>query len=103
MKDKNQWFQLVFQCRINPQSVDNAHSETLISLEHKGRFCIDENFANDQLTWIIPSETADITYIRDNIICYGMMARKTEFNPKELSSSEWWQCSICRDIKHDLV
>ncbi len=35
--DKKQWYQLVFQCRVNPASVGRAYQETLIKNEYKGK------------------------------------------------------------------
>ena len=67
-----------------------AHRETLIYKEYRAQVRIDENVSKDELEWVIPAETAAAAYIRDNVICYGLMIRKTDCDPKELSVSKWW-------------
>jgi hypothetical protein len=99
--DKKQWYQLIFQCRVNPASVGPAHPETLIDKNHKDKIRIDENFSNDQLEWVIHAETADPAFIRDNIVCYGLMIRKSDCDPKRLPVSKWWHYSTCNNLTYD--
>ena len=50
--NKTKWFQLVFQCRVNPKCVKKIEAETLLALDHKN-VQIDPNFNNKELEWIL--------------------------------------------------
>jgi hypothetical protein len=93
---------LVFQCRVNPRSVGEARPETSLNNEvSKRTVVIDANFSNRELEWIIPAETAEIEFIQENIICYGMMIRISEGDPKDLPSSKWWIHALHRDHPYE--
>ncbi|CAF1526108.1 unnamed protein product [Adineta steineri] len=85
------WYQLVFQCRVNPTSIALIRPETILATEHKTEV-IDKNFKNGELEWTIIAEN-DQDFIKDNIICYGMMMRTSKVNPKDLTPSKWWKKS----------
>ncbi|CAF1383711.1 unnamed protein product [Adineta ricciae] len=89
------WYQLVFQCRVNPSSIKKIGPETLIHDQYKATVTIDPNFSNTELEWIIIGEDAE-EYIKNNIICYGLMMRVSDVDPSTLSSSKWWKRSHCQ-------
>ncbi|CAF1233824.1 unnamed protein product [Rotaria sordida] len=93
---KTRWYQLVFQCRVNPQSIKKIRIETLIDDKYKNSVTIDTNFDNNELEWIIPGKEG-VYYIKDDIICYGIMMRISNVEPKYLSTSKWWQYNIFHD------
>lgn len=92
------WCQLVFQCRVNPESVQKIKPETLTHEDYKETVKIDPNFDNNELTWIIPGKKG-VYHMNQDIICYGMMMRVSNVDPKELPQSKWWQSAP--DIKYD--
>jgi len=101
-RDKqNQWYQLVFQCRVNPTAVGKAYCETLILDDENKRIPIDENFSNRELEWVIPAESVNDRFIQENIICYGIMIRKSECDPKGLQASHWWKYTYANEINYD--
>lgn len=81
--DKHQYYQLVFQCRVNPAAVGNPMPETLLHETHTTT-CIDKDLRNDELEWIIEADTATQEYVRDNIVCYGLMIRVFDSEPRDL-------------------
>ena len=83
------WYQLIFQCRINPKSINQIGPETLLRKECKASTTVDPNFSNHELEWVILAENG-IQYVKDDIICYGMMIRTSSVDPDELKSSAWW-------------
>ncbi|CAF3732250.1 unnamed protein product [Rotaria sp. Silwood1] len=87
---KIRWFQLVFQCRVNPDSIKKIQYETLINDKYKNSVTVDPNFDNNELEWIIPGKEG-VYYIKDDIICYGIMMRICDVDPKYLPASKWWQ------------
>jgi hypothetical protein len=87
---KTRWFQLVFQCRVNPEAVKKIRPETLIRNGYKNNVTIDPNFDNKELEWIIPGKEG-IYHMNQDIICYGLMMRVSDVNPEQLPSSEWWK------------
>lgn len=93
------WYQLVFQCRVNPASVPNGsiHPETLIRNEYKKIVQVDPNFSNDVLEWIIAGKAGE-EFITKEIICYGLMLRITNVDLQTLTPSHWWKSSIHGDI-----
>lgn len=99
---KTSWYQLVFQCRVNSKSVQMIGPETLIGDEYKHKVVADPNFSNNELAWIIPA-TEGVYYMNQDIICYGIMMRTSNVDPKELSSSKWWQHAHVANFKYDNV
>jgi len=83
---KKRWFQLVFQCRVNPKAVEKFTHETLLAQQHK-QVQIDPNFKNNELEWIIPG-TKDVYYMNKDIICYGIMMRVSDIDPAQLPASK---------------
>lgn len=92
------WYQLVFQCRVNPESVQIIGPETLINDKEQKKIRLDPNFDNSEVTWVIPAKEG-VYYMNQDIICYGMMMRISNIDPKELPQSAWWQYAL--DIKYD--
>jgi hypothetical protein len=90
--EKYQYCQLVFQCRVNPAAVYNPTPETLLDETHKNTR-IDKDFGNEELEWIIDADTATQEYVRDNIICYGLMVRVIDSEPRDLPILSWWKDS----------
>ncbi|CAF1324975.1 unnamed protein product [Adineta steineri] len=86
---ENLWYQLVFQCRVNPKSIASIKPETILGPDYK-KEVIDPNFKNSELEWII-LDRADQEFIADDIICYGMMMRTSKDHPKTLTPSKWWE------------
>jgi hypothetical protein len=86
----HKYYQLVFQCRVNPRVVskENVHAETL--LKNKA-VSIDSNFSNKELEWVIPAAKSTDEYITDDIVCYGIMIRSSDEHPEKLPSSHWWK------------
>ncbi|CAF1207748.1 unnamed protein product [Adineta steineri] len=97
------WYQLVFQCRVNPRSIHDIRPETFLDIEYKKKV-IDPNFENNELVWIILGRE-DQEFTQDNIICYGMMIRTSKTHPKTLKPSKWWEYSdphcYTTDMKND--
>ncbi len=91
------WYQLVFQCRVNPASVECVGPETLVHDQYKQVVTVDKNFDNNELEWIILGKN-DEQFITDDIICYGFMMRISHVDPKDLTPAAWWKYSICSDI-----
>jgi hypothetical protein len=87
-----QYYQLVFQCRVNPAAVGNPTPETLLHETHKTTR-IDKDFRNEELEWIIHADTATQEYVRDNIVCYGLMVRVINGEPRDLPILNWWRFS----------
>jgi hypothetical protein len=90
------WYQLVFQCRVNPASVDRIGPETLIHEEYKQTVIVDKNFDNGELEWIVLGKT-DEQFITKDIVCYGLMMRISDVDPKTLTPSAWWKHSLHAD------
>ncbi|CAF4594418.1 unnamed protein product [Rotaria sp. Silwood1] len=91
------WYQLVFQCRVNPTSISKIGPETLIPKEYKQTVKIDPNFDNSELEWIILGKN-DEQFINDDIICYGLMMRISTVDPENLTLCAWWKHSLHSDI-----
>ncbi len=91
------WYQLVFQCRVNPTSVNKIGPETLLRTECKQTVIIDQNFDNRELEWIILGQNGE-EYIKRDIICYGLMMRISHVDPKTLTPSAWWKESYHADV-----
>lgn len=91
------WFQLVFQCRVNPQSISKIGPETLIDNDKKNSVIVDKNFRNDELEWVIVGQEGS-QHLKDDIICYGMMLRTSEIDPDQLPTSAWWKDAHYSDI-----
>ena len=84
------WYQLVFQCRVNPASVDKIDQETLIKPEYCDKIQIDPNFDNSELEWIILEKKGE-EFIKNDIVCYGLMLRISNVDPETLAPSAWWK------------
>jgi hypothetical protein len=91
------WYQLVFQCRVNPKSISSVKPETLLKNECEESVVIDPNFSNAELEWIILGKKQDVEFIKDDIICYGLMLRKSHVDPAELPAAKWWPSSHHHD------
>jgi hypothetical protein len=86
-KNKNSqifWYQLVFQCQVNPTLVDRIGPETLLPSENKQTTKINQNFDNLELVWIILGQDGD-QFIKNDIIGYGLMMRISDVDPKTLT------------------
>ena len=95
--DQVSWYQLAFQCRVNPASVDKIGPETLIKNEYKATVTIDPNFDNGELEWIILGKNNE-QFIKNDIVCYGLMMRVSNVDPVSLTPSSWWKQSLHSDI-----
>ena len=91
------WYQLVFQCRVNPLSIDKVCPETLINDGKKTSARVDPNFDNNELEWIILGKKG-VEYVKDDTICYGLMMRVSSTDPGLLPTSGWWKDSTCPNI-----
>jgi hypothetical protein len=91
------WYQLVFQCRVNPASINLVGPETLIVNEYKQVVTVDPNFQNNELEWVIKGKRGQ-EFITDDIICYGLMMRASSVDPATLTPSKWWKQSLYSDI-----
>jgi hypothetical protein len=49
------------------------------------------------LEWIILGQDGE-QFIKNDIICYGLMMRVSDVDPKTLAPSAWWQSSLHSDI-----
>jgi hypothetical protein len=90
--EKYQFYQLVLQCRVNPAAVGVLKPETLLLNIHNTTQ-IDKVFSNEELEWIIQANTATQEYVRDNIVCYGLMVRVIDGEPRDLPILSWWKDS----------
>ncbi|CAF2164290.1 unnamed protein product [Rotaria magnacalcarata] len=91
---KCRYYQLVFQCRVNPEVVGDPKSETLLQETYKTTR-IDKDFCNEELEWFIKANVAAKEFIRDNIICYGLMIRVIDCHPYDLPILNWWKNTDC--------
>jgi hypothetical protein len=71
--------------------------ETLIPKENKQTVKIDPNFDNLELEWIILGQDG-AQFIKKDIICYGLMMRISNVDPKNLKTSTWWKDSAHSNI-----
>ena len=90
------WYQLVFQCRVNPESIDTVGPETLVHNQYKTTTVVDKNFTNNELEWVILGKGNEQFITRD-IVCYGLMMRISPGDPKSLPPSAWWKRSLWAD------
>lgn len=91
------WYQLVFQCRVNPASIKLTGPETLLHNQYKKTVQIDPNFDNNELEWIIIGKEGE-QFITKDIVCYGLMLRVSNTDPETLTPSAWWKNSHYADI-----
>ena len=98
------WYQMVFQCRVNPAAVaDRIGPETLLHQSHKSSVVIDPNFTNGELEWVVLAKKG-VQYMKDDIICYGLLVRTCTVNPGTLKTSHWWDyCADASSYKKMLV
>ncbi|CAF1093535.1 unnamed protein product [Rotaria sordida] len=85
--EKYRYYQLVFQCRVNPAVIDDPKPETLLQDIHKTTR-IDNDIPNEELEWIIQ---ATQERIRNYIVCYGLMIRVIDCEPSDLPILNWWK------------
>jgi len=87
--ETGKYYQMVLQCRVNPQlvKVGLIESETLLA-KNAQHIQIDPNFSNNELEWVLP---ADKPVHRRDLICYGLMVRVTYCDPANLPTSKWWK------------
>ncbi|CAF4338438.1 unnamed protein product [Rotaria socialis] len=91
---KCRYYQLVFQCRVNPEAVGDPKSETLLQETYKITR-VDKDFCNEELEWFIKANAAAKEFIHDNIICYGLMIRVIDCHPYDLPILSWWKNTDC--------
>ena len=91
------WYQLVFQCRVNPASIKFIGPETLIHDQYKATVKVDPNFNNSELEWIIFGKEGE-QFITEDIVCYGLMLRVSNVDPATLTPSVWWKRSLYADV-----
>lgn len=88
--ETRKWMQLVLQCRVKPSAVWKKGQETL-DCESFYLEC-DANIPNDEIEWLFrPTYFDPISkgyFIKDAIICTGIMMRITDTHPFELNY--WW-------------
>lgn len=89
-QNRSCWYQLVFQCRVNPKSVDKIGPETLVKSDFKEKVKVDPNFDNNELEWVVLGKDNQ-EFIREDIICYGLMLRISNVDPSSLTPSAWWK------------
>ena len=94
---KTRWFQVVLQCRVNPTAVGMIGAETLLAFDRKETVTIDPNFLNTELEWVIPGKEGTY-YMKEDIICYGLMMRVSDVDPMQLPTSTWW-----KDVHKDCI
>ena len=86
---EKRWFQVVLQCRVNPAAVEKEKPETLLQDDSKETVTIDPNFTNKELEWVIPGKEGTY-FMKEDIICYGLMMRISDIDPANLPTSAWW-------------
>jgi hypothetical protein len=91
------WYQLVFQCRVNPASIATFGPETLIPDASKTIVKVDPNFDNGELEWVIIGQK-DEEFITKDIVCYGLMMRISSTDPDTLPACAWWKQSLYADM-----
>jgi len=88
--ETRQWMQCVLQCRVKPSAVWQKRPETMHCAQF-GLTC-DPNVSNDQIEWLFkPTDFDPATgcyFIRDVIVCTGIMLRITDVHPTEVGY--WW-------------
>lgn len=88
--ETRQWVQVVLQCRVNPKMVWKKVCETMACKRFNKR--VDPNFSNEEMEWLFkPNSVDDATgdrFIKDAIVCTGIMMRVTSQHPLELPL--WW-------------
>lgn len=89
----NVYYQLVLQCRVNPVAVGEPTAETVLLQTRRSSTRIDPHLSNDKLEWIVPSATATADFLRENIICCGLLLRRIEGEVKDLPLFKWWNDS----------
>lgn len=87
--ETRKWMQFVLQCRVDPRAVWKKCPETMRCTKF-GLIC-DPNIPNSQMEWLFrPTHTDDAGcfYIKDAIVCTGIMLRLTDTDPCQLDY--WW-------------
>lgn len=89
-EEKYQYYQLVFQCRVNPTAIIDYKPETLLQDIYK-TIRIDKDFRNEELEWVIRDNTLTENNIRENLVCCGLMVRAIDSQPSEIPILNWWK------------
>lgn len=88
--ETRKYMQMVLQCRVNPNAVWKKERETMRCKAY-GLTC-DPNIPNEEMEWLFrPTHYDDVTgcyFIKDTIICTGIMLRLTDKHPCDLDY--WW-------------
>ncbi|CAF1094550.1 unnamed protein product [Didymodactylos carnosus] len=85
------YHQMIFQCRVNPELI-KIFGDTTMEPKWRDKVQIDPHFSNKKLEWVIEA-SPNGRYIKEDIICYGIMLRTSTGRPGQLPSSHWWQYS----------
>lgn len=92
------YVQCVLQCRVRYGKVGTVQPETLchgaFNLTHHKHKQIDKNFSNSELEWLFKTEIqgpGQRYYVKDAIVCTGIMLRLTDKDPNDCSF--WWSGS----------
>eukprot|EP00854_Cymbomonas_tetramitiformis_P004921 gene4921-6003_t len=89
--ETRKWVQVVLQCRVDPHAIWKKKSETMGATA--AGITIDPNIGNETMEWLIkPNYTDPATgnrYIRDAIVCTGIMLRLTDEHPHNCPAY-WW-------------
>lgn len=72
--------------------MDRIGPETLIQDNYKQSIKVDPNFDNGELEWIILGTSGE-QFIKKDIVCYGLMMRISDVDPKDLPIAAWWKYS----------
>lgn len=79
------YLQIVLQCRVRPEGIDNKIEATVLTPEAMAT-PLHPNYDNAKMEWIAAEETMG----KKNYVCYGLMFRITSEPPSSLPSSKWW-------------
>eukprot|EP01103_Thecamoeba_quadrilineata_P008097 TRINITY_DN17881_c0_g1_i1.p1 TRINITY_DN17881_c0_g1~~TRINITY_DN17881_c0_g1_i1.p1 ORF type:complete len:612 (-),score=116.74 TRINITY_DN17881_c0_g1_i1:65-1711(-) len=87
------YVQMIFQCRVRPEQVIKKESETLLNQDAKSKKKIDPNFkTNRELQWLVKPRGGNQGLVQwgADVVCYGIMIRVCDRDPKLLPESDWW-------------
>mmetsp|Transcript_152974 Transcript_152974/g.285042 ORF Transcript_152974/g.285042 Transcript_152974/m.285042 type:complete len:640 (-) Transcript_152974:274-2193(-) len=91
--ETRKWTQVVLQCRVKPSAVWQRRQETMKCARFNLR--CDKHISNDQIEWLFKptyfDEASGSYFIKDEIICTGIMIRITDRYPCEMPF--WWSQS----------
>lgn len=89
-RDTKQYYQCVLQCMAMPSHVWKKERSTM--QESDFGLQIDPNFSRDDIYWMFRpnhKDAAGKNYVRDSIICTGIMLRITNKHPYDMKVN-WW-------------